>query len=57
MDDWKLKARTVVKLKKEHDMFVYFVFLVNFYDYTVITGWASLRNRTTTKTLLVWLNY
>ena len=34
MDDWKLKARTTVKLKKERDMFVYLYFL----GYTVVTG-------------------
>ena len=28
MDDWKLKVQTVVRLEKERNMFVFFVFCI-----------------------------
>jgi len=37
MDDWKLKAHAVVKLKKKRNMFVSVLSFLLFYDFIVVS--------------------
>jgi len=40
MEDWKLKARTTVKLKKERNMFVsLYIYFLLFYDFVAVTSY------------------